>query len=94
MFPIAYSRCRLSHVGVNVAGKPLDGEKFVNLKAERYRRLSERLQAGEISGLTKELLVQLATIPWLVDWLSKIEFESKASIKAVFGHSPELAEAS
>jgi phage terminase large subunit len=80
-------------IGVNVAGKPDDPEKFTNLKAQRYWRLREQFQAGEVSGLTDDMLAELAAITWLVDSHGRIAIEGKADVKAALGHSPDLAEA-
>ena len=79
-------------VGVNVAGKPSDSEKFANLKAERFWRLRERIQSGEVTGLTDEMLAELAAITWLIDAAGRIAIEGKADVKSVLGHSPDLAE--
>lgn len=80
-------------VGVNVASKPNDPERFTNLKAERYWRLRERFQAGEVSGLTDGMLAELAAITWLIDPHGRIAIEGKVDVKAAIGHSPDLAEA-
>lgn len=80
-------------VGVNVAGKPDDDEKYSNLKASRYWRLRERFQSGEVSGLSDDMLAELAAITWLVDTRGRIAIEGKADVKAALGHSPDLAEA-
>jgi hypothetical protein len=80
-------------IGINVAGKPDDPEKFANAKAERYWRLRERFQAGEVSGLTDDMLGELAAITWLVDPRGRIAIEGKVDVKAALGHSPDLAEA-
>ena len=80
-------------IGVNVASKPRDPDKFVNDKAERFWNLRLKFEAGEISGLTDEMLSELAPITWLVNARGLIEIESKASVKAALGHSPDLGEA-
>jgi hypothetical protein len=50
-------------------------------------------ERGEVSGLTDEMLAELAANQWLVDPAGMIAIESKASVKSALGHRPDLAEA-
>jgi phage terminase large subunit len=79
--------------GINVGSAAEDREPFVNLKAERFWHLRERFQRGEVSGLTDEMLAELATITWLIDPHGRTVIEGKAEVKSALGHSPDLAEA-
>ena len=79
--------------GVNVASAAKDRERYSNAKAERYWRLRERFIAGEVSGLTDDMLAELASITWLIDPHGRICIEGKVDVKAALGHSPDLAEA-
>jgi hypothetical protein len=79
--------------GINVASAAQEKERFASLKAERYWRLRERFQRGEVSGLSDEMLAELAAIPWLIDPHGRIAIEGKVEIKSMLGRSPDLAEA-
>jgi hypothetical protein len=81
--------------GVNVGCGPDEREKerFRNLKAQRYWFLRERFQRGEISGLSDEMLAELASINYLINPKGQVEIEDKASVKSILGKSPDLAEA-
>jgi hypothetical protein len=79
--------------GINAASAPNDKECFTNLKAERYWHLRERFQRGEVSGLTNDMLVELAAITWLIDPHGRTVIEGKSEVKSLLGHSPDLAEA-
>jgi len=50
-------------------------------------------KAGEVSGLTEEMLAELPAITWLIDPHGRIAIEGKGDVKAAQGHSPDLAEA-
>jgi phage terminase large subunit len=79
--------------GVNVGSAPGDRERFTNLKAERYWMLRERFQRGEISGLSAEMLAELAAITWIIDPAGRTAIEGKTEVKSLLGRSPDLAEA-
>ena len=79
--------------GVNVASSSADKERFANLKAERFWFLRERFAKGQISGLSDEMLAELAAIEYVVDTHGRIAIESKASVTSALGRSPDLAEA-
>jgi hypothetical protein len=80
-------------VGINVGSVSAEPERFRNLKAERYWHLRQRFQAGEVSGLSDEMLAELASISYLIDPHGRTVIEDKASVKATLGRSPDLAEA-
>jgi hypothetical protein len=80
-------------VGINVATSAKDKERFSNSKAQRYWHLRERFLRGEISGLSDEMLAELAGIGYVIDPHGKICVEDKASVRATLGRSPDLAEA-
>jgi phage terminase large subunit len=77
---------------INVANRANEPERYINTKAERFWHLREAFQRNEISGLGDETLSELASVQWLVNSRGQIEIESKASVKAALGHSPDRAE--
>ena len=78
---------------INVASSSADKERFANLKAERFWFLRERFAKGQVSGLSDEMLAELAAIEYVVDTHGRIAIESKASVTSALGRSPDLAEA-
>ena len=78
---------------INVASSSADKERFANLKAERFWFLRERFAKGQISGLSDDMLAELAAIEYVVDTRGRIAIESKASVTSALGRSPDLAEA-
>jgi len=54
--------------------------------------LRERFQRGEVSGLSDELLAELASVSYLIDPRGRMTIEDKSSVKATLGRSPDLAE--
>ena len=53
---------------VNVSESAVDAGRYANLKAEYYWQLRERLEAGELAGLTDDHTIsQLGTIRWETD---------------------------
>lgn len=79
--------------GINVASSPDDKERFANLKAQRFWFLRERFQKGQVSGLSDEMLAELAAITYTVDPHGRIAMDGKADVKSALGRSPDLAEA-
>lgn len=79
--------------GLNAASPAQEKERFANLKAERYWHLRERMQRGEISGLSDEALGELAAINYVIDARGKTAIEDKSSVKSALGRSPDIAEA-
>ena len=84
------------NVGVNVAEKSHDIERFHNLRAELWWNLRERLDPDkEPIALPRddELLSELASVKYKVDARGAIQIESKEDMKKRLGHSPDRADA-
>ena len=84
------------NVGVNVAEKSSDSERFHNLRAELWWNLRERLDPEKdpiALPLDDELLSELASIKYKVDARGAIQIESKDDMKKRLGHSPDRADA-
>ena len=83
-------------VGVNVAEKSSDSERYHNLRAELWWGLRERLNPEkEPIALPPddELLSELASVKYKVDARGAIQIESKEDMKKRLGHSPDRADA-
>lgn len=83
-------------VGVNVADKSSDSERYHNLRAELWWGLRERLNPEkELIALPPddELLSELASVKYKVDARGAIQIESKEDMKKRLGHSPDRADA-
>jgi phage terminase large subunit len=79
---------------VNVGETPHDTEKFSNLKAELYWGLRERVQKGDLAGLTNErAIAQLAGIRYKHNSRGQIVIESKEDARKRGVKSPDRAEA-
>jgi phage terminase large subunit len=79
---------------VNVSESAVDADRFANLKAEYYWQLRERLEAGELAGLTDDHTIsQLGTIRWKPTPRGKIAIESKEEMRSRGVKSPDRAEA-
>jgi phage terminase large subunit len=79
---------------VNVGQTAHDAARFANLKAECYWGLRERLEAGELAGLTDDqTIAQLATIHWKATPQGKIAIESKEEMRSRGVKSPDRADA-
>ena len=79
---------------VNVGQPAHDKTRFKNLKAEYYWGLRERLQAGELAGLTDDHTIsQLGTIRWKATPEGKIAIESKEEMRSRGVKSPDRADA-
>jgi phage terminase large subunit len=79
---------------VNVGQPAHDKARFANLKAENFWGLRERLQAGELAGLTDDHTIsQLGTIRWKATPQGKIAIESKDEMRSRGVKSPDRAEA-
>ena len=79
---------------VNVGEAPLDKEKFSNRKAELYWALRERLQQGDMAGLTDEMTIaQLAGIRYKHNARGQVVIESKDEARKRGVKSPDRAEA-
>ena len=80
--------------GVNVGESSKYPDRFRNLKAELYWQLREHFKAGEISGLTDELMIsQLATLRFEINPRGQVEMESKEQMRKRGVRSPDRAEA-
>lgn len=80
-------------VPVNVSESSSDQEKYFNLRAEIYWGLRQRLQVGDISGLTDEKTRgQLASIRYKHNSRGQIQIESKEDAAKRGVRSPDRAE--
>jgi hypothetical protein len=79
--------------GINVASAAREDKKYSNLKAERFWALRMLFERDAISGLDDDTLTELAAVQWLVNAKGLIEIESKESVRASLGHSPDRCEA-
>lgn len=78
----------------NAGSAPRDSEHFVNAKAEAYWSLRERLERGEMAGLTdEEMQAQLAGVRYRHSPAGRVEIESKEDAKKRGQSSPDRAEA-
>jgi phage terminase large subunit len=79
---------------VNVGERPNDTEKYVNRKAELYWGLRERVQSGDMGGLSDErTIAQLAGIRYSHNSRGQIVIESKGDARKRGVKSPDRAEA-
>ena len=84
------------NVGVNVAEKSSDSERYHNLRAELWCNLRELLNPEkEPIALPPddELLSELASVKYKVDSHGAIQIESKDEMRKRLGHSPDRADA-
>jgi hypothetical protein len=81
-------------VGVNVAEKPSDDTRWVNLRDELWDLLRARLQAGRLA-LPEEptLREELVTVKYAFTSAGQKKIEPKANHKARLGRSPDKADA-
>lgn len=78
----------------NGGKSPRDKRKFLNVRAESYWELRERLEAGEVSLPRDEALFQeLLALRWSPTGRGKIQLESKDDLKGRLGRSPDRADA-
>ena len=84
------------HVGVNVAERSRDPERYHNLRAELWCNLRELLDP-EKDAISlppdDELLSELASVKYKIDSRGAIQIESKEDMKKRLGHSPDRADA-
>ena len=84
-------------VGVNVAEKAKDEEKFADLRSEIWWAARESVDPrGEIPfalPMNDELMAQLAAPKFGIDSSGRIRVESKKDMKKRLGHSPDLGDA-
>ncbi|MBQ3447776.1 MAG: hypothetical protein IJG37_09060 [Synergistaceae bacterium] len=83
-------------VGVNVAERATDPERYHNLRAELWYSFRELLDPDkEPIALPPddELLSELASVKYKLDARGAIQIESKEDMKKRLGHSPDRADA-
>jgi hypothetical protein len=81
-------------VMVNVGLPSGSSERFANLKAQYYWGLRERLQAGDLNGLTDDVAIaQLGSIRYKPTPRGQIAIESKDELARRGVRSPDRAEA-
>ena len=83
-------------VGVNVAEKSSDNERYHNLRAELWCNFREMLDPDKDPVALPnddELLSELASVKYKVDARGAIQIESKEDMKKRLGHSPDRADA-
>jgi phage terminase large subunit len=79
---------------INVGQAAHDSRRFANLKAQYYWGLRERIQAGELAGLSDDhTIAQLASIRWQATAQGKIAIASKEELRRRGIKSPDRAEA-
>jgi hypothetical protein len=81
-------------VQFNAGHRPIDAERFTNLKAEAYWQLREHMESGAISGLNDlETEAQLSGILYRPTSSGRTEIESKEEARKRGQRSPDRAEA-
>ena len=81
-------------VGVNVGESPNDSERYLNLKAELYWGLRDRIEDGDMAGLIDETTIgQLASIRYKHNARGQVVIESKEDARKRGVKSPDRAEA-
>ena len=83
-------------VGVNVAERSSDPERYHNLRAElwyNFRELLDPYKEPIALPPDNELLSELASVKYKVDARGAIQIESKEDMKKRLGHSPDRADA-
>jgi len=86
----------LPFVGVNVAMKPEDPENYLNLRAEGYWQIRERMEAEklDIDPDDEDLVAELVSIRYKRTSSGKIQIESKDEMRRrTKGMSPNKADA-
>ena len=81
-------------VQFNAGHRPIDPERFTNLKAEAYWQLREHMENGSICGLNDlETEAQLSAILYRPTSNGRTEIESKEEARKRGQSSPDRAEA-
>ena len=81
-------------VQFNAGHRPIDTERFTNLKAEAYWQLREHMEKGAVSGLNDlETEAQLSAILYRPTSSGRTEIESKEEARKRGQSSPDRAEA-
>ena len=80
--------------GVNVARKPRNARKFLNLRAEGYWRLRDRFASGYISiPDDRQLIAELSSLRYFYAEGDRLKIESKDDIRKRGLPSPDKADA-
>ncbi len=80
--------------GFNGGRSALDGDRYLNARAEAYWRLREKLEAGELALPPDEKLMdELIATRWRPTPEGKVRIEAKDDLKARLGRSPDRADA-
>ena len=79
----------------NGGSKPIDGERFVNARAEAYWNLREAAEKGELDldAQDEDLAAQLSDIRWHPDSRGRVQIESKEDMLKRGVQSPDDADA-
>lgn len=84
-------------VGVNVAERAYDPERFYNLRSEIWWNLRERLNPESDDPISlppnDDLLSELASIKYKLTSRGSVQVEAKDAMKKRLGHSPDMADA-
>ena len=83
-------------VGVNVAGRASDPERYHNLRAELWWEFREKLDPEKTPIALPdddELLAELSSVKYKIDGRGAIQIESKEEMKKRLGRSPDRADA-
>ena len=83
-------------VGVNVAGRSSDPERYHNLRAELWWEFREKLDPEKTPIALPEddeLLAELSSVKYKIDGRGAIQIESKEEMKKRLGRSPDKADA-
>lgn len=77
-------------VAINNASKPMDSEKYKNVRAESYWGLRERIKDGDISlPDDDELISEMTSIKYKYNSRGQLEIESKEDLKRRGLRSPD-----
>lgn len=80
--------------GINVSTRPRDPKRFLNLRAEIYWSLRDKLERGHLAIPRRpDLWEELTAIRWAVNSQGKIVLEPKDDTRKRLGRSPDLADA-
>ncbi len=74
--------------GINIATRPMIRNGLRTSRHSGCWFLRERFQKGQVSGLSDEMLADLAAITYTVDPHGRIAMDGKADVKSALGRSP------
>jgi hypothetical protein len=90
-------KMRLNVRGINVAEKPSDESRFVNLRAEMWWAARESLDPTNPAAMAippdDALIADLSAMKYTVDSAGRIKVESKEETKKRLGRSPDRGDA-